>query len=199
MRRGWYDSWELLQPSPIFSVHAALLNTGHVLLFSGATENADRVAYPLEARVWDPASRQIMPGIIPLPEDLFCSGHTFLSDGRLLVIGGDTTPTGQGHSNNRCYIFTPNTASPDSGTFSPTASMAHARWYPTALALNDGRVLAFSGGQPPCGEVEVLRWRMVAPYQEQIAHSMNCIPACTFFPRVRFFIPAPGGLRPQEP
>lgn len=149
------DSWELLQPSPIFSVHAALLNTGHVLLFSGATENADRVAYPLEARVWDPASRQIMPGIIPLPEDLFCSGHTFLSDGRLLVIGGDTTPTGQGHSNNRCYIFTPNTASPDSGTFSPTGSMAHARWYPTALALNDGRVLAFSGNSPLAEEVEV--------------------------------------------
>ena len=44
------DNWELLQPSPIFSVHAALLKTGHVLLFSGATESADRVAYPLEAR-----------------------------------------------------------------------------------------------------------------------------------------------------
>jgi FtsP/CotA-like multicopper oxidase with cupredoxin domain len=149
------DSWELLQPSPIFSVHAALLNTGHVLLFSGATESPDRVAYPLEARVWDPATKQIMPGVIPLPEDLFCSGHTFLSDDRLLVIGGDTTPTGQGHSNNRCYIFTPNTANPDSGTFGATGSMAHARWYPTALRLNDGRVLAFSGNSPLAAEIEV--------------------------------------------
>ncbi len=150
-----HDSWELLDPSPIFVVHGALLNTGHVLLFSGATESPDRVEFPLEARIWDPTTKQIMPGIIPLPEDLFCSGHTFLSDGRLLVIGGDTTPTGQGHSNNRCYIFTPNAANPDSGTFDPAASMARARWYPTALSLSDGRVLAFSGGHPVAAEVEV--------------------------------------------
>jgi plastocyanin len=148
------DSWELLTPSPIFALHAALLNTGHVLLFSGATESLDRVAYPLEARIWDPGSKQIMPGIIPLPEDLFCSGHTFLNDGRLLVIGGDAVPTGQGHTNNRCYIFTPNAVNPDSGTFTPTTSMAHARWYPTALRLADGRVLAFSGGHPIAAQVE---------------------------------------------
>jgi len=157
------DSWELLNPSPIFVVHGALLNTGHVLLFSGATESLDQVAYPLEARVWDPATKQIMPGIITLPEDLFCSGHTFLNDGRLLVIGGDTTPTGQGHSNNRCYIYTPNAANPDSGTFGPAASMANARWYPTAVSLSDGRILAFSGGHPVAAQVEVFGGGAWAP------------------------------------
>lgn len=143
------DGWELLEPSPIFVVHGALLNTGHVLLFSGAAERN----YPLEARIWDPATRQVMPGVIPLPEDFFCCGHTFLPDGRLLIIGGDTN--GAGHTNNRCFIFTPDAANPDSGTFGPAASMAHARWYPTALSLNDGRVLAFSGGHPVAAEVEV--------------------------------------------
>ncbi|MBA4141817.1 MAG: DUF1929 domain-containing protein [Nitrosospira sp.] len=153
------DGWELLESSTIFSVHGALLHTGHVLLFSGAAERN----YPLEARIWDPATKQIMTGIIPLPEDLFCSGHIFLPDGRLLVIGGDTN--GLGHTNNRCFIFTPNAANPDTGTFAPTGSMAHARWYPTALSLSDGRVLAFSGGHPIAAEVEVFdggAWTVVS-------------------------------------
>lgn len=143
------DSWELLDASPIFTVHGALLHTGHVLLFSGAAERN----YPLEGRIWDPASKQIMPGVITLPEDFFCSGHTFLPDGRLLVVGGDTN--GAGHTNNRCFIFTPDTANADAGAFAATASMAHARWYPTAVSLNDGRVLAFSGGHPIAAVVEV--------------------------------------------
>ncbi len=151
------DGWELLEPSPIFTVHGALLNTGHVLLFSGAAERN----YPLEARIWDPATKQIMPGVIPLPEDFFCCGHTFLPDGRLLVVGGDTN--GAGHTNNRCFIFTPNAANPDSGTFGPTANMAHARWYPTALSLSNGRVLAFSGGHPIAAEVEVFDGGAWAP------------------------------------
>jgi FtsP/CotA-like multicopper oxidase with cupredoxin domain len=143
------DSWELLNPSPIFVVHGALLRTGHVLLFSGAAERN----YPLEARIWDPTTKQIMPGVITLPEDFFCCGHTFLPDGRLLIVGGDTN--GAGHTNNRCFIFTPDATNPDSGTFGPAASMARARWYPTALSLSDGRVLAFSGGHPVAAEVEV--------------------------------------------
>lgn len=143
------DSWELLTDSPIFIVHGALLSNGRVLVFSGAAERN----YPLQARIWNPATKLMTPAIIPLPDDFFCSGHTFLSDGRLLVIGGDTN--GGGHTNNRCYIFTPDPVNPDTGSFTPTASMAHARWYPTALRLSDGRVLAFSGNSPLAEEVEV--------------------------------------------
>lgn len=143
------DSWELLENSPIFIVHGALLPNGRVLVFSGAAERN----YPLEARIWDPATKQLTPSVIPLPEDFFCSDHTFLADGRLLVIGGDTN--GAGHTNNRCYFFTADPANPDTGSFAPTANMAHARWYPTALRLGDGRVLAFSGNSPLAEEVEV--------------------------------------------
>jgi FtsP/CotA-like multicopper oxidase with cupredoxin domain len=143
------DSWELLTNSPIFIVHGALLPNGRVLVFSGAAERN----YPLEARIWNPATKQMTPPVIPLPEDFFCSGHTFLPDGRLLVIGGDTN--GAGHTNNRCYFFTPDPVDPDTGSFAATTSMAHARWYPTALRLGDGRVLAFSGNSPLAEEVEV--------------------------------------------
>ena len=41
--------------------------------------------------------------------------------------------------------------------------MAHARWYPTALRLNDGRVLAFSGNSPLAEEVEAFDGGAWAP------------------------------------
>lgn len=148
-KSGGKDSWELLTNSPIFIVHAALLANGRVLVFSGAVEGNN---YPLEARIWNPATKLMTAPIIPLPEDLFCSGHTFLSDGRLLVIGGDTFT---GHTNNRCYFFTPDPGNPDTGSFTAADSMTHARWYPTALRLGDAQVLAFSGDPPGAGEIEI--------------------------------------------
>ena len=144
------DSWELLTNSPIFIVHGALLANGRVLVFSGAVEGA---RYALEARIWNPATKLMTAPVISLPEDFFCSGHTFLADGRLLVIGGDTIAAG--HTNDRCYFFTPDPGNPDTGSFTRTGDMAHARWYPTALRLNNGRVLGFSGNSPLAEEVEV--------------------------------------------
>ena len=154
------DSWELLTNSAIFIVHGALLANGRVLLFSGASERN----YPLQARIWNPATKLLTAPVIPLPEDFFCSGHTFLADGRLLVIGGDTN--GAGHTNNRCYIFTADTGNPDTGSFTATGSMAHARWYPTALRLADAKVLGFSGNSPLAMAVEVFdgaaNWSAIA-------------------------------------
>ena len=49
---GGAGSWERLPDSPIFIVHAAMLRTGKVLLWSGAAE----VGYPLNSLVWDPAN-----------------------------------------------------------------------------------------------------------------------------------------------
>lgn len=156
-KSGGNDSWELLTNSPIFIVHGALLANGRVLVFSGAVEGSH---YPLEARIWNPTTKLMTAPVIPLPEDFFCSGHTFLADGRLLIIGGDSHahPPGQIHAaqqNNHCYFFTPDPVNPDTGSFTRTDDMFRFRWYPTALRLDDGRVLAFSGWNPLAEEVEV--------------------------------------------
>ena len=162
------DSWELLTNSPIFIVHGALLANGRVLVFSGAVESSH---YPLEARIWNPATKLMTAPVIPLPEDFFCSGHTFLPDGRLLVIGGDSHAHSPGVShvaqqNNHCYIFAPDSVNPDTGSFTRTGDMLRFRWYPTALRLNDGRILAFSGWSPLAEEVEVFdgvnNWSVLA-------------------------------------
>ncbi len=122
-------SWQSLPDSPVFVVHAAVLHTGKVLLYSGTAE----VGYPLESRVWDPQTNTFTAQ--NYNQDLFCSGHAFLSDGRLCVVGG--APSG---TLKATHIFDPVTE-----TWTQVADMHDARWYPTVLTLEDGRIMAVSG------------------------------------------------------
>jgi plastocyanin len=125
--------WESLPDSPVFVVHAAVLRTGKVLLFSGTAE----VGYPNESRVLDPVAGTFSAAQ-PFDEDLFCSGHAWLDDGRLLVAGG--APNG---TVNSTHMFDPITETWTAAGVA--ADMARARWYPTVLTLADGRILAVSG------------------------------------------------------
>ena len=116
-------------------VHAALLHTGKVLFIT-----ADETTL-----LWDPENATAasfedpvnQPHQIPDPASgysVLCSGHSFLSDGRLLAVGGG----GYGpHSLARWgYKFDPVARS-----WSRTAgSMPHDRWYPTVLTLGDQRL-----------------------------------------------------------
>ena len=71
--------------------------------------------------------------------DLFCSGHSALPDGRLLVEGGGFYPN---------QFLPPQAANrfdPAASTWTLIAPMNSRRWYPTSTTLPDGRVLAFSG------------------------------------------------------
>ena len=122
-------TWERLPDSPIFIVHAAVMRTGKVLLWSGTAEVGD----PLESRVWDPATNTMTTQLFG--EDLFCAGQTFLRDGRVLVGGG--APIG---SLDSTHIF-----DPVAETWTKVNDMHSARWYPTLVPLADGRVMAFSG------------------------------------------------------
>ena len=116
--------------------NAALLRTGKVLLIPSSTDTL----------LWDPA------GVTPLTlrnsaatgltADLFCSGHSFLSNGKLLVAGGGGGSPG-GASSIQAWKF-----DPIAETWTKTAvDMTHKRWYPTVLTLGDepGRALVISG------------------------------------------------------
>jgi FtsP/CotA-like multicopper oxidase with cupredoxin domain len=126
---GGAGTWERLPDSPIFIVHAALMRTGRVLVWSGTAEVGD----PLESRVWNPVTGTMTTQLFG--EDLFCAGQTFLSDGRLLIGGG--APAG---SLDSTHIFDPATEN-----WTKVNDMLRARWYPTLVPLADGRVMAFSG------------------------------------------------------
>jgi hypothetical protein len=134
-------SWELLShDSGVFAVHAALLPTGKVLLFSGTAE----ANLPRESRVWDPVTDTLTSQ--SFGDDLFCAGHAMLADGRVLVNGGAIP--GQGRGIKATHIF-----DPVSESWTKVKDMNHARWYPTTLTLPDGRVITFSGRDENAGVV----------------------------------------------
>lgn len=135
--------WEALPDSNVFAVHGAVLNTGKVVLFSGRAEQYHLPAdYPLESALYDPSTNTQTNQ--PFGENLFCAGHTFLADGRLLVAGGDR-PTGGGARIASTHVFDPSTE-----TWSKLPNdMNFGRWYPTVVPLSDGRILAASGAGGP--------------------------------------------------
>jgi plastocyanin len=131
--------WEELPDSEVFAVHGALLNSGRVLLFSGRAEVYHLPAdYPLESRLFDPATNTQTSQSVG--ENLFCAGHCFLPDGRLLVAGGDRPSSGASRIAST-HVFDPTL---ETWTKLPN-DMNFNRWYPTVLTLSDGRIFAASG------------------------------------------------------
>jgi hypothetical protein len=119
--------WDPAFTTPVVAVHVHLLPTGKVLLWG------DRG----ETQLWDPTNPGA--GFTPVTKTfrMYCSGHTFLRDGRLLVVGGTTATT---RGLRLATVF-----DPSSGSWSATSSMAQGRYYPTITALANGEALAVSG------------------------------------------------------
>jgi galactose oxidase-like protein/Big-like domain-containing protein len=117
--------WSSLRPSPVIQLHLHLLTDGRVLSWG----------HQGVPQVWDPATGRFTAE--PSPWLLFCAGHAFLPDGRLLVAGGHITNS---HGLPNAALF-----DPASSSWQATAPMAQGRWYPTATTLPSGDVLVLSG------------------------------------------------------
>jgi hypothetical protein len=141
--KSFYGSWSIFpQPIPRRGpggydgvVHAALLHTGRVLFITADETtvlwNPDDTT---PATFEDPVNQPHLTPDAASGYSVLCGGHSFLSDGRLLVAGGG----GYGpHSKAKWgYKFDPTTK-----TWSRTAgSMVHDRWYPTVVTLGDHRI-----------------------------------------------------------
>ena len=111
------------------AVHAQLLPTRKVLWWP-SFENGDN---PM---IWDPLSGT-NTAVAHAGANIFCSGHAFLPDGRLLVAGGHITN----------WIGLPNayTYTLSTRTWSRLPDMNNGRWYPTATTLPNGDALVVSG------------------------------------------------------
>jgi hypothetical protein len=163
--------WTVVTPVPaaqdnVLAVHAALLRTGKVVYFAGSenlgAQNAAGGAAIDNTRLWDPDTGSITVLPSPARYDLFCCGHAFLADGRLLVAGGTRSWGGvfhPGHGMNfeglrKAATFDPGFA-PGANPWTDVARLCPERgqargggsWYPTLLTLADGRILRMAG--PP--------------------------------------------------
>ena len=80
----------------------------------------------------------------PVHCDLWCGGHTFLSDGKLLFVGGTSyyppVPDPFYGGLKEAFLFDPFTE-----RWERLDDMQVGRWYPTLIRLADERVLTLSG------------------------------------------------------
>jgi GlxA beta barrel domain/Galactose oxidase-like, Early set domain len=84
---GFWQTIVLPKNVRVNAIHAALLPTGKILLIAGSGNDRKQFkAGTFKTLVFDPASGATK--LVPTPTDLFCGGHTFLPDGKLLVAGG---------------------------------------------------------------------------------------------------------------
>ena len=121
--------WSSVQTWPYRAVSAAVLPNGRVFFFDSFTKGDN-------PQIWDPATNTVTPAT-KAGFNIFCTGHSFLADGRLFLAGGDITD---------------NTGLPYASIYNPTTNswtrlpdMNAGRWYPTTTTLANGDVLVVAG------------------------------------------------------
>jgi hypothetical protein len=80
--------------------------------------------------------------------DMFCSGHSVIADGRVLIVGGTEEYTiGQGafHHDHFPGVKLMAYFDPETSSWSLAPKMNHGRWYPSTLVLSDGNVFIYGG------------------------------------------------------
>lgn len=157
--------WQIINNnSQILAIHAALLPTNQILMFGGDEHNAaqNQSGNPADVdntRLFNlsPSAPQQIETLGSPNTDVFCSGHSLLADGRLLVGGGTQawggSPDGHAHDldfigERACWIYSPRARtwrrvrdlSPQ-----PGLNTGGGRWYPTLVTLGNGEVIAVSG------------------------------------------------------
>ena len=139
---------------PINPVHVTLMHNGKILVVGGsgncpASQSGCPSGPPFGpsngsgALVLDPNSQNITQ--LSISWDMFCNALIELSDGRVLINGG-TLAYDPFKGYQKASIF-----DPSNNTFADVQNMAHGRWYPTSILLNDGRVMTFSGDNDSTG------------------------------------------------
>lgn len=84
---GRWDVIDLPEDLQVNAIHAALLPTGKLLIVAGSgNDQASFDAGTFRTLLYDPVNGQSR--LVMSPSDMFCSGHAFLPDGKLLVAGG---------------------------------------------------------------------------------------------------------------
>jgi galactose oxidase len=193
--------WSEVISLPNVPIHTHVLPSGKVLFWgrrdpAGTTDFDSLNQQKCVPFIWDPGT-QVSRETSNQPSDgngkainLFCSGHTFLPDGRLMVTGGHLLDS-QGIRYSTIY-------DPSTDTWTAGPVMNHGRWYPTAVTTADGRVFVCSGsfaqdpGPPPINNVPELwngnAWVELADFLEDLQSIFPLYPRMHVAPDGRLFM-----------
>ena len=122
-------SWSSAVSLPTVAVNLILLDNNKILFYEDGSSPT----------IWDYTNSTFSN--ISTNENLFCSGHAVLSDGRVLIVGG------YGGSGTSIGISNAEMFDPSVNSWTKLPNMSYKRWYPTATTLSDGRVLVTAGWQ----------------------------------------------------
>lgn|GEM_PF-1216253 len=172
----YWGMWEEDAPSDskVTAIHACLLHNGNVLFFHCRS-------FPFWTRIYDPVSNTVLNYNLEVPKwpkyyeetetesaypiqpsRIFCCGHGFMADGRLLVVGGELSnpypnsyePIALDRGLRYSFIFDPeNETWKITGTFGNPFIMKKGRWYPTITILHNGKMLAMAGKEDTVLEI----------------------------------------------
>ena len=182
--------WSPVYPWPQVAVHLHVLPNRRILTYSDEWVQGQKVT-PNTSRAYvvqipdggEPATT--WTSVHNNTANLFCAGHAFLPDGRLLVIGGQT----------RSYYFGIAAATIFNhvggyGWVTPANSAMRApRWYPSAITLASGDILALGGsmvGQTDPNKVPEV-WQTATGGWRALTTAVREVP---FYP---WIFPAPNG------
>ena len=138
---------------PIIPLHVVLLPGGRVMNYGTGSSGQQGAEFIYD--VWTPSLGTGTNAHLVLPNttstDIFCSSQSVMCNGNVLTTGGDLTVDGQRNfANNKTTIFRRTT-----NTIASNTPMQYPRWYPSLVALPDGRLAVFGGYQnvvPPLND-----------------------------------------------
>ena len=129
--------WSGVMTWPTVPIHMHLLPTGKVMFWDRHNDSVSPM-WDGTPRLWDPANPAVFTTLPALPDwDIFCSGHSFLADGRLLVAGG--------HIADQVGAVKAGVYDPFANSWTALPNMNAGRWYPTNTTLANGDVLVVAG------------------------------------------------------
>jgi hypothetical protein len=143
---GQWGPCEELEGVP---VHINLLPDGR-LLYWGRDKHADTwdTAGTSNTFTWHPVTKAKSGAIVNSTTNLFCSAHSFLPDGRLMVAGGhnryEPTPDQELIGETDINLFNYQ-ASPATAWSLSNRQMQQGRWYPSSVAIGNGEIAIFAG------------------------------------------------------
>jgi hypothetical protein len=147
--------WSSVMTWPVSATHAHLQPDGRVMFFGEFAEG------DLPPRRWEPTTNAVT--LLPSPGyNLFCSGHSYLADGRLLITGGHDGVSHYGLPDASLYDSS-------TSTFIRLPDMRAGRWYPTNTTLPNGDVMVLSGEIAGSGDINLIPERYVAATRSWVA------------------------------